>query len=283
MEYFVSNCDNLKLYDCGNLVCHDSFLHNKRTLGCNVLIFVLEGTLSICVGEKNYEISSGELLLLPQGTQHFGTATSKGRLSYFWVHFDASEPFEMTRNLDFSKQYAFVIPSYARAKNFKRISLLFSQLIDLSQHKNPYRDDLSVCALRLLLMEISQECFDLNTSKAVEISPKISAIARYIQENCQSDLSIQSIAEEFCYNPQYLSATFKKSYGETITAYINKCRLELSKGLLCDSMMSVKAIAYTCGFSDEKYFMRLFKRSENVTPMEYRNAFGQKYINRQKD
>ena len=35
-----------------------------------------------------------------------------------------------------------------------------------------------------------------------------------------------------------------------------------------------------CGFADEKYFMRLFKKIECVTPSQYRNMFNEKNINR---
>ena len=35
-----------------------------------------------------------------------------------------------------------------------------------------------------------------------------------------------------------------------------------------------------CGFADEKYFMRLFKKIEGVTPSQYRNMFNEKNINR---
>ena len=34
-----------------------------------------------------------------------------------------------------------------------------------------------------------------------------------------------------------------------------------------------------CGFQDEKYFMRVFKQLEGMTPSEYRNGFYEKMIN----
>ena len=50
--------------------------------------------------------------------------------------------------------------------------------------------------------------------------------------------------------------------------------------LLCQGeFLSVSAIAHTCGFPDEKYFMRLFKKQEGMTPGQYRQAFRQKSIN----
>lgn len=281
MDYFATHWENFQLYGCGNLVCHENFLHNKRTLGCNVLIFVLEGILDISVGNSDFQVKTGEILFLPKNVAHHGNAPSKGRLSYFWVHFDGD--FEKISQADFSKNYAFVIGQNSKVANFKRISLLFSQLIDISQREKNYRNDISQTALKLLMMEISQDVFDLKNAENTPHSPKISAIEKYIKDNCQGDVSMEKIAKNFCYSPQYISALFKKSTGTTINRYANKCRLELSKGLLCDSIMSVKEIAYTCGFSDEKYFMRLFKTSEGVTPMEYRNAFGQKFINSQKN
>ncbi|MCI7499725.1 MAG: AraC family transcriptional regulator [Oscillospiraceae bacterium] len=37
--------------------------------------------------------------------------------------------------------------------------------------------------------------------------------------------------------------------------------------------------AFSCGFSDEKYFMKVFKKFEGMTPAQYKNSFGRKNIN----
>ena len=84
------------------------------------------------------------------------------------------------------------------------------------------------------------------------------------------------IAVEFHYNPEYLSALYSRSAGITLTAAVNRARLDIAKKLLSDRNVTIKEAAYSCGFSDEKYFMRVFRRAEGMTPEQYRAALGVK-------
>ena len=52
--------------------------------------------------------------------------------------------------------------------------------------------------------------------------------------------------------------------------YINKKKIESGQLLLLTSDKPVKEIAYTLGFNDHSYFIRLFKKLVGVTPLEYR-------------
>ena len=65
---------------------------------------------------------------------------------------------------------------------------------------------------------------------------------------------------------------------ETIYAHVSGTGA-VAKNLLTNRTLSIYRIADMCGFSDEKYFMKLFKRYEGITPTQYRKAFHQKKIN----
>ena len=49
-------------------------------------------------------------------------------------------------------------------------------------------------------------------------------------------------------------------------------RVEGAKLLLKEQPLPIKEVAYSCGFEDEKYFMRVFKNIVGITPSEYRNS-----------
>lgn len=53
-----------------------------------------------------------------------------------------------------------------------------------------------------------------------------------------------------------------------------------AKEMLSLSEKNVKEISYLLGFKDEKYFMKLFKRYENLTPSEYRQAYHKTHLNK---
>ncbi|MBJ8193569.1 AraC family transcriptional regulator, partial [Bacillus cereus] len=43
--------------------------------------------------------------------------------------------------------------------------------------------------------------------------------------------------------------------------------------------MSIKQVAEEAGYTDEKYFMRLFKKRAHMTPSQYRNAYHKTFMN----
>ena len=61
--------------------------------------------------------------------------------------------------------------------------------------------------------------------------------------------------------------------------YIHDIKVSKAKAMLINSNDTVKEIAYNLGFNDEKYFMKLFKEHENLTPTQFRNAFCHTHLN----
>ena len=59
--------------------------------------------------------------------------------------------------------------------------------------------------------------------------------------------------------------------------YIKNQRISLAKQLLVRPYDSVSDIGIACGYPDEKYFSRLFKKSEGMTPTQYRKANSPEY------
>ena len=56
-------------------------------------------------------------------------------------------------------------------------------------------------------------------------------------------------------------------------------RIRTAKTLLSNYGVTIKEAAFSCGFSDEKYFMKVFKNLEGITPAQYKKSFGRKNIN----
>ncbi|MGN0551867.1 MAG: helix-turn-helix domain-containing protein [Oscillospiraceae bacterium] len=270
MKYFsVKKVLPMEFFCCGNLVSKDEFLHCRRAISCDVLIFVLSGELNISIFGEEHTISSGEFIFLPNGTEHFGFMPSSGELSYMWVHFKSSSMLIQTDDKPpvLSPQ-GYCLPLCGKADLPDRVRLLFSQLLSLSHRKSFYSDEMISALLSVILMELSQS----GETVPLNLSPAVAAAAEWIKSNCCSDISSADAAQSVHYNAEYLSAIFKKETGFTLTEYINRSRIETAKHILSDSSVTIKEAAFSCGFSDEKYFMRVFKKIEGMTPSEYRNA-----------
>ncbi len=123
--------------------------------------------------------------------------------------------------------------------------------------------------LCVLLMEISQ----CDRGEGKKLSPAVYTASEWIKSHCCEDISPYDVAVGVHYSLKYLSALFSRETGVTLKEQINRSRIENAEHILSDSSASVKEVAYSCGFSDEKYFMRLFKKYKGLTPSEYRSRF----------
>ena len=92
----------------------------------------------------------------------------------------------------------------------------------------------------------------------------------YINEHFAEPLSVAFLARRAGYSAVQFIARFRQFYGTSPKHYIVARRLHRAKVLLLVSDLSAKQIGEKCGFSDEFYFYKLFRRRFGVTPTVYR-------------
>ncbi|MBR7133191.1 MAG: helix-turn-helix transcriptional regulator [Clostridia bacterium] len=95
-------------------------------------------------------------------------------------------------------------------------------------------------------------------------------IARYIQNNYNTDITLESISKIFGYTPNYLSSNFHKTIGKTIKRFIVDVRLERALRMLLTTDASVTNICYSAGFTSLAHFLRTFKAKYGQSPNSYR-------------
>lgn len=71
----------------------------------------------------------------------------------------------------------------------------------------------------------------------------------------------------------YFIKSFRKELGVTPVQFIINDKLMKSKLMLASTSMSVKEIAYSLGYTDTSYFVRLFKKHHQISPLQYRHLF----------
>ena len=101
----------------------------------------------------------------------------------------------------------------------------------------------------------------------------IVSITRYLQEHLEEDVSLSVLAETFHLNPQYISQLFKNEIGVGFLSYLTGIRMEKAKKLLLSTSLSVAEVAGQVGYGDYRVFTKVFKKSEGVTPSQYRRDF----------
>ena len=101
----------------------------------------------------------------------------------------------------------------------------------------------------------------------------------WIKNHYYHPFEVSELAEILGYRADYLSSLFKRQMGVPIVRYANQIRIRTAKTLLSNYDVTIKEAAYSCGFSDEKYFMKVFKQMEGITPAQYRSSFNRRNVN----
>lgn len=108
--------------------------------------------------------------------------------------------------------------------------------------------------------------------KYVEARP-IRIAKRYISDNYYKPLTLEMVSKEIGFNATYFSSMFKKETDMNFSEYLKKIRIDNAKNMLLNTEQTVEDISYAVGYSDIKYFSRLFKKLTGVTPTEFRKLY----------
>lgn len=98
----------------------------------------------------------------------------------------------------------------------------------------------------------------------------VEAAKNWIMNNLGENITIDKIAREIHMNSTYFCEYFKNQTGETILDYVTKVRIEKARELLLATDFRIYDIAQTVGYSDTKYFSKLFKKHFGKVPSKYR-------------
>lgn len=128
--------------------------------------------------------------------------------------------------------------------------------------------------LKLLFLNILQ-IFLENMNEKHNISNFVILRAiDYIREHYQESVSLEEIAGTLDITPEYLSTLFNREMGENFSSFLKKFRISHAKRLLKETDKKIYEIASEVGYADPKYFNRVFKEVEGISPGDYRGLKG---------
>ena len=104
-------------------------------------------------------------------------------------------------------------------------------------------------------------------------APRHRVVARavdYIEAHYPRRLSLSSVASVLAVSPSYLSRAFRRDTGTTLTAYIQRVRIERAVALVAAGRHTLSEIAYRVGYQTYRDFHRNFVRREHESPRAMR-------------
>jgi AraC-like DNA-binding protein len=94
----------------------------------------------------------------------------------------------------------------------------------------------------------------------------------FMDEHLADELSREEVARAAGLSPSHFSHLMRAKTGWTFTELLNRLRVDRACHLLAHTDHSLAAIALECGFGDQSYFTRVFRRRTEQTPGDYRRA-----------
>ena len=89
-------------------------------------------------------------------------------------------------------------------------------------------------------------------------------------ENFSQGISLNSLAEKYHFSSAYLSRMIKKETGYSFSGILNAIRLAAAVEFLLKNHGKINLICDLVGFSDQKYFSQVFKKTFGCSPGEFR-------------
>ena len=94
-----------------------------------------------------------------------------------------------------------------------------------------------------------------------------------IREYYKDGITLDEISRRLRVTPEYLGTLFHREVGTSFSAYIRSVRIDKAKELLCGTQLKLYEIAEETGYSDPKYFSKVFREVTGFTPAEYRKNY----------
>jgi len=118
-----------------------------------------------------------------------------------------------------------------------------------------------------VLDRFTESVYENRNIKNVDIIRKT---REFIRTNYKKKIRLVDISKAVYLSPYYLSHIFKRETGITLMEYLAKVRIEEAKYLLENTQWNTTRIAFEVGYSDQSYFCKVFKKSENISPSVYK-------------
>jgi YesN/AraC family two-component response regulator len=121
--------------------------------------------------------------------------------------------------------------------------------------------------LSQIMTRFTEQVFSFGS---VTHSSIISKAAEYIKKNFKYRITLTDVAKYVSLSPAYFSDLFKKETGSNFSEYLNKVRIDNAKLLLENDDLPLIEVSLLCGFEDQSYFTKIFKKLTGTTPKKYK-------------
>ncbi|MBQ4145231.1 MAG: AraC family transcriptional regulator [Clostridia bacterium] len=216
---------------------------------------------------KEYKISRGDAFFFRPDIPHVYYPIGDN-WQVRWIVFTGRAVEDILLYLGFGNSEVFHIPE------LKEFDIQVSSLSDMFQCDDPNKEIKTSMLMYKILIKISEYKYAIAKTGGLSMKErykKLVPVIEMLKERYTEDISLADMAEVIGVTTNHLCRLFQQVYSTTPLKYLTHLRLNMAKQLLSSSNnMKIRDIAEKSGFKDPSYFCLVFKKSEGITPEDYR-------------
>lgn len=247
--------------------------HNHKEIEIN---YINNGSCIMGINGVFVPLKRGDCIVVYPGAEHQFIVDTRGNCRITQLEFTARMPEQIAEGFSFFRPGAFyrkISDCESTCSYMENICRIFR-----TENEEAVQETLLHLGFFQLFLDFSRKIDGtVGMREKKGKAGKIAEVIRYINENCEKELNMETLAEQFGVSSRYIRKCFQEETGMNCQKYICTLRISKAKELLWFTGKSATEIALETGFGSSQYFCRVFQQYTEMTPMEYRNLWrGQK-------
>jgi AraC-like DNA-binding protein len=246
----------------GEFFCTGDYLVRRTTFHSYLIIYVRSGSGEVGFEGKTYTATANDVIFLNCHKPHLYRSTPDWEILF--IHFDGNSSRQIFELL--YEKYGVVLPLGKSVV----VQHYLAMIVDAFKAAKPLPEPIVSSYIHRVLSELLLHSSFCDPEK--KRTAMIMDALTYVETNYRGRLSLAMLAAQSNMSPYHFSRIFKLETGFSPYEYIIKTRIDVAKILLKQTGRSVKEIAYEVGFASESHFSKMFLKSVNHTPSEFRKT-----------
>ncbi len=155
------------------------------------------------------------------------------------------------------------------SRRIQRIESWLRELLAEERLQQKDFEDAQVCLITSIILELSRT----PRNDAVQISDSTHRVKSYadaLAKEFWKNEDIDSVAQTLGLSRRRFTQLFREIVGESWQKRVTRLRMTYAADLLQRTSLSIRSIAFECGYRDLSHFYRVFKQMHGMSPGQYR-------------
>lgn len=242
----------------GRYLCAPNYIVNNRNVEASILMLVDKGRLLVELeGCAPLLVEAGHAVLFDREQRHRYYAD--GSLEMRWLHLAGANTADYVREITAKRGPVWPLASAGLCEKYAEAALKMVEDGTGSEH-------ILSCTVHRLFAELMTSGEPAVHSTEIALDRAVA----FIRERWNQPLTLADMAAAAAFSPYYFTRQFKLYKGVSPYEYVLQLRINEAKRLLYTTDDTVDEIAAACGFESSSYFIRQFRRREQITPFQFR-------------